>query len=100
MQSWLLVVTFLWVLLRVVFDYLAMFRAGLPSSVRLCFGQPCRKSDAEAATNAQTGLLQLFRGDCPRYFLQFFLRQQIPLLCSLPKPLNRLSFVCRDTFAI
>ena len=58
------------------------------------------KSDAQAVTNAQTGLLQLFRGDCPRYFLQFFLRQQIPLLCSLPKPLNRLSFVCRDTFAI
>ena len=58
------------------------------------------KSDTQAVTNAQTGLLQLFRGDCPRYFLQFFLRQQIPLLCSLPKPLNRLSFVCRDTFAI
>ena len=58
------------------------------------------KSDTQAVTNAQTGLLQLFRGDCSRYFLQFFLRQQIPLLCSLPKPLNRLSFVCRDTFAI
>ena len=42
MQSSLLVVTLcLWVLLRVVFDYLAMFSAGLPSSVRLCFGQPC-----------------------------------------------------------
>ena len=42
MQAWLLVVTLcLWVLLRVVFDYLAMFSAGLPSSVRLCFGQPC-----------------------------------------------------------
>ena len=42
MQSASLVVALcLWVLLRVVFDYLAMFSAGLPSSVRLCFGQPC-----------------------------------------------------------
>ena len=49
MQSSLLVVTLcLWVLLRVVFDYLAMFSAGLPSSVRLCFGQPCSPFEAGA----------------------------------------------------